>query len=233
MIERALRTGYRMRSCCCSTHAVRALRRLAPEGVPVYRPGTVMRSITGYRLHRGMLASFDRRPLPTVAEVAARRPAGGGARRRRQPTNLGAVVRSARPSASTRCCSTRPPATRCTGARGRIWIGEVFEPSPGRLEPLPEGAGAAAGGRASPCRPHAGRRPPSHRRARVGRHDRVAVLLGTEGAGLSAAVLRGGQPARPHPDGRGATRSTSRSPPRSRSTSCAREPGSQAERSSS
>ena len=64
--------------------------------VPVYVASPEqLRSITGYRLHRGALAAMRRWPLPTVAEVCA------GARRVAvmedivDHTNVGALMRSA------------------------------------------------------------------------------------------------------------------------------------------
>ena len=96
MIERALRLGYRMRSLLLLEQRVERFGRLAPEGVPVYAAtGELMRSITGFAVHRGVLASFDRKPLPGVDELVR------DARRVvvledvNNHTNVGAIVRSA------------------------------------------------------------------------------------------------------------------------------------------
>ena len=96
VIERALRLGYRMRSLLLLAQRLERFARLAPEGVPVYAASDeLMRSITGFSVHRGVLASFDRKPLPGVADVLH------GARRVvvledvNNHTNVGAIVRSA------------------------------------------------------------------------------------------------------------------------------------------
>src|SRR6476661_7172401 len=70
VIERALQLGYRMRSLLLLESRVDRFGRLAPEGVPVYAASDgLMRSITGFAVHRGVLASFDRKPLPSIDDV--------------------------------------------------------------------------------------------------------------------------------------------------------------------
>jgi len=93
VLQRALRAGYPLRS------VLLAENRALPEGLPpapVYRASyDVLEAVTGFHVHRGVLASFGRLPLPTAEEVLA------GARRVavleqvNNHTNLGAVFRSA------------------------------------------------------------------------------------------------------------------------------------------
>ena len=73
VIRRALEAGYRPRSMVM---APEWLDRMAPliadVDAPVYSaPYDVLRRLTGFHVHRGALASFHRRPLPTAREVAA------------------------------------------------------------------------------------------------------------------------------------------------------------------
>ena len=66
------------------------------HGIPVYTaPGEVLTQLTGFALTRGLLCAMRRRPLPSVAEICA------GASRIAilenvvNPTNIGAIFRSA------------------------------------------------------------------------------------------------------------------------------------------
>ena len=140
VIERALRLGYRMRSLLLLAHRFERFSRLAPEGVPVYAAGNeLMRSITGFSVHRGVLASFDRRPLPAVPEVLR------DARRVvvledvNNHTNVGAVVRSA--SALGVDALLLDPASCDPLYRRslRISMGEALSLPQARTESLPEG----------------------------------------------------------------------------------------------
>ena len=191
VIERALRLGYRMRSLLLLAHRLERFARLAPDGVPVHAASDeLMRSITGFSVHRGVLASFDRRPLPAVAEVLR------DARRVvvledvNNHTNVGAVVRSA--SALGVDALLLDPASCDPLYRRslRISMGEALSLPHARTEPLPEGLAPLreAGFILVALTPDRGAAADIAEVA-AARHDRLAVLLGAEGAGLSAAVL--------------------------------------------
>ncbi len=98
VVRRALQAGYPARSFLMTK---RWLEGLAPEldsaaEVPCYVVSPeVAEAVTGFHVHRGALASMHRRPLPSVAEVLA------GARRVAlledivDHTNVGAIFRCA------------------------------------------------------------------------------------------------------------------------------------------
>src|SRR3954452_1149811 len=66
VIQRALRAGYRMRSALVDEKRVDQLTGL-PPAVPLYAASQpVLETITGFHVHRGVLASFHRKPLLTV-----------------------------------------------------------------------------------------------------------------------------------------------------------------------
>ncbi|GIF12093.1 tRNA G18 (ribose-2'-O)-methylase SpoU [Actinoplanes teichomyceticus] len=95
VIQRALRAGYRMRSALVDEKRAGQLTGL-PGDAPLYAAAPpVLEAITGFHVHRGILASFHRRPLPALAELLA------GARNLavleglNTHTNLGALFRSA------------------------------------------------------------------------------------------------------------------------------------------
>lgn len=101
ILERALRAGHSPRSVLSSQTWLPHLSELAAllpgslEGVPVFiADDDVIESVTGYRVHRGTLASMHRPPLPSVESLVA------GARRLvvleniTDHTNVGAIFRS-------------------------------------------------------------------------------------------------------------------------------------------
>ena len=94
VVERALRAGYRLRSVLIDASRAVPLPDL-PE-VPVYAAGPdLVLKITGMGVHRGCIASFDRRPVPAPAEVLAGATRVVVLENLTNPTNLGVIARSA------------------------------------------------------------------------------------------------------------------------------------------
>ena len=99
VIQRALRAGYEPVSLLMERKHIEgdASEVIALcDGIPVYTADReVLEAITGYQLTRGVLCALRRRPLPSVEELCA------GARRVAvlenivDPTNVGAIFRSA------------------------------------------------------------------------------------------------------------------------------------------
>jgi len=97
VVRRALRAGYRPRSLLLTRRRRTVLDDVADAfDAPVYVvDDAVAERLVGFHLHRGVLASFHRKPLPGVAEVVA------AARRVVvledvvDHTNVGAIFRSA------------------------------------------------------------------------------------------------------------------------------------------
>jgi tRNA G18 (ribose-2'-O)-methylase SpoU len=190
VIERALGLGYRMRSLLLLEQRMERFRRLAPGNVPVYAASDdLMRAITGFSVHRGVLASFDRKPLPAVAEVVR------CARRVvvledvNNHTNVGAIVRSA--SALGIDALLLDPASCDPLYRRslRISMGEALSLRQARTEALPGGLAPLrdAGFALVALTPDSGAVDIAEVAAEG--YERLALLLGTEGAGLSPAVL--------------------------------------------
>jgi tRNA G18 (ribose-2'-O)-methylase SpoU len=74
VITRAADAGYTVRSVLLAESRLGDLPALpVPAQVPVYVvPDEVAERLTGYRVHRGALAAFNRKPLPAVKEVVSR-----------------------------------------------------------------------------------------------------------------------------------------------------------------
>jgi tRNA G18 (ribose-2'-O)-methylase SpoU len=97
VIRRALAAGYRPRSLLMAPRWLESLADvLDGADPPVYvADEALVEAVSGFHVHRGALASFERRPLPTVPEVL------DGARRIivledvNDHTNVGAIFRNA------------------------------------------------------------------------------------------------------------------------------------------
>ncbi|MDM4763612.1 RNA methyltransferase [Galbitalea sp. SE-J8] len=95
VLGRALAAGHRCRAVLALGSAVDDAVALVGDEVPVYSgPGEMLASLTGYVLHRGLIASMERPALPAPSSLLE------GARRVvvledvADPTNVGAIVRS-------------------------------------------------------------------------------------------------------------------------------------------
>src|SRR3954470_13401543 len=96
VIRRALRAGYRPRSVLVDSKRVGQLAELPLGDAPVYAGDqATLEAITGFHVHRGVLASFHRKPELDATEVlrSARRIAV--LEDINNHTNVGALFRSA------------------------------------------------------------------------------------------------------------------------------------------
>lgn len=95
VLQRALAAGHRPRSVLALGGSVDETVAAVGDEVPVFSgPPELLEQLTGYLLHRGLIASMHRPPLPTPESLLA------GARRVViledvvDPTNVGAIFRS-------------------------------------------------------------------------------------------------------------------------------------------
>ena len=160
----------------------------ARERAPVYVvPDEAAERLTGYRVHRGALASLCRKPLP---------PAGGAGRRRRRVVVLEDLVDHANVGAIFRCAAALGVdavilSPRCADPLYRravkVSMGAVFAIPYARMTGWYDGLAGlrAAGFRLLALTPDQAAR----RSARPWPAERTALLLGTEGDGLSSRWL--------------------------------------------
>jgi tRNA G18 (ribose-2'-O)-methylase SpoU len=190
VVRRALELGYAMRSLLLLEERVGRFASLAPSGVPVYAASrAVIEAITGFNVHRGVLASFDRRPAPDLAALLA------AARRVvvledvNNPTNVGAIARSAS-ALGVDALLLDPVSCDPLYRRAlRISMGETLRLPHARLAALPAGLAPLreAGFTVAALTPAPGAVDVAELAA--ARHERLALLLGSEGPGLSPATL--------------------------------------------
>ena len=190
-LERLLASGRRVRSVLVDRIRLEALRdRLAGLDAPVLLADQpTLRAVAGFPVHRGVLAAADRWPLPDPAAVVT------GARRIavlediNDHENLGVIFRSAGSLGldavllSPRCCD--PLYRRSV----RVSMGHVLAVPWTRLEPWPAALATVrrAGFTLAALTPAADADPLAAWSPGPG--ERVAVLLGAEGPGLSPAAL--------------------------------------------
>jgi tRNA G18 (ribose-2'-O)-methylase SpoU len=210
VIGRAVAAGYPVRSMLLARSRLADLPALGGTGdrararageAPVYVvPDDVAERLTGYRVHRGALASLARRPLPEVAGLIAGR---------RRIVVLEDLVDHANVGAIFRCAAALGVdavvlAPRCADPLYRrsvkVSMGAVFAIPYARMTGWYDGLAdlKAAGFRVLALTPDESATPISTAlsgtalsgTALSGASDRVALVFGTEGDGLSGRWLR-------------------------------------------
>ncbi len=195
VITRAVAAGYPVRSMLLARSRLTDLpalgERSGPEA-PVYVVSDdVAERLTGYRVHRGALASLGRKPLPDVPAVIV------GARRivvledLVDHGNVGAIFRCAAALGvdavvlSPRCAD--PLYRRSV----KVSMGAVFAIPYARMTGWFDGLDGlkSAGFRVLALTPDERATPVSAALSATAAGERIALLLGTEGDGLSARWL--------------------------------------------
>jgi tRNA G18 (ribose-2'-O)-methylase SpoU len=190
VVVRALQAGYRIRSVLVDA----TRREPPPEQIPTEAPvfaasPPVLERITGLGVHRGILASFERRPPPSPAEVLANSRRVVVLERVSNPTNLGVILRSAR-GLGIDAVLLDPTCTDPLYRRvSRVAMGEGYALPWAVLPRLPSGLDPIrrAGFRTIALTPDPAATPIDA----LDTHDdhRVALLLGAEGPGLSPETM--------------------------------------------
>jgi len=191
VIRRAMAAGYPVRSFLAAADKLATVADLAADSdAPLYvLPAAAVEQLTGYRVHRGALAAMQRLPLPTVTTVLA------GARR---IVILEDIVDHANVGAVFRCvaalgfdCVVLAP--RCADPLYRravkVSMGAVLAVPYARMADWRGGLAEvrAAGFRLLALTPDPAAI--SISTVRPGRADKVALLIGGEGDGLSGRWL--------------------------------------------
>lgn len=189
VILRALAAGYRPRSLLLSRRWWDGLEpALTGHDCAAYvADDDLLESVTGFRVHRGALASMQRQPLPSLDDVLATARLVVVLEDLVDHTNVGAVFRNAAALGVDAVLVSPECADPLYRRSVKVSVGGVFsvpwtraDPWPSTLEDL-----RSRGFRTLAMSPEPGGRS----LVDVGGHQRVAVVLGTEGEGLTDAAL--------------------------------------------
>ncbi|GGQ23934.1 TrmH family RNA methyltransferase [Streptomyces roseolilacinus] len=192
VIRRALHAGYGMRSMLLSAKWVDAMRDVI-DGVPapvyVVEPDLAER-VTGYHVHRGALASMRREPLPAARDLLATARRVAVMESVNDHTNIGAIFRSAAALGMDAVLLSPDCADPLYRRSVKVSMGAVFSVPYARLDSWPHDLGAVreAGFRLLALTPDATATALDEEAPH--RLERVALMLGAEGEGLSARALR-------------------------------------------
>ncbi|WP_155386863.1 TrmH family RNA methyltransferase [Catellatospora paridis] len=188
VLRRALRAGYRPRSFL--VEAKRAGQVADLDGAPVYGADPdVLEQVTGFHVHRGVLASFHRQPALPASEVLA------AARRVvilediNNHTNIGAIFRGVAALGVDAVLLSPTCADPLYRRSVRVSMGEVFAIPYAKLDPWPQALSEVrdAGYTILAMTPAADAVP--MQRLTDTQRLRPALLLGAEGPGLSRHAL--------------------------------------------
>ena len=189
VIERALDAGYEPVSCLVERRHIEGeakeiLKRCGE--IPVYTAAfEVLSRLTGFQLTRGMLCAMRRKALPTAAEVCAGKRRVAVLENVMNPTNVGAIFRSAA-ALNMDAVLLTPACSNPLNRRAiRVSMGTVFQvpwtyvEDAAQLKELGFKTAAMA-----LCEDTLSIRDP-----RLQAEERLAIVLGTEGDGLAASTI--------------------------------------------
>ncbi|MFE5535395.1 TrmH family RNA methyltransferase [Streptomyces sp. NPDC056492] len=197
VIRRAKDAGYEMRSMLLSAKWVDVMRDVIDElPAPVYAvTPELAERVTGYHVHRGALASMQRKPLPAADELLAAEGAAAGHRIAVfegfvDHANLGAAFRSAAALGISAILLSPDCADPLYRRAIKVSMGSVFSVPYARLEQWPADLEKVreAGYRILAMTPSEKATPLDQ--VPPERFERSAIMLGSEGHGLSTYALR-------------------------------------------
>ncbi|MBF0673331.1 MAG: RNA methyltransferase [Salinibacterium sp.] len=190
VLERALRAGHRPRAVLALGGSAEEAQSLVGPDVDIFSgPGELLAELTGYTLHRGLIASMERPRLPSVSELLA------DARRVViienvvDPTNVGAIFRSVAGIGADAVLVTERCSDPLYRRAIRVSMGTVLQVPWTRIGPWDSArrelvasgfhiAALALSDDAVALRDFAAAAP-----------ERVALVVGTEGEGLTPEAL--------------------------------------------
>lgn len=190
VVERALAAGFKLKSLLIDARRGEAIPAAVPDGVDHYFAGPdVVQEVTGMQLHRGLIAVFYRKELPYPDELLAHARRVVVLENVTNPTNMGVIVRSAAGLGMDALLVDPSSCDPLYRRALRVAMGESFNLPHARVNFLPSGL--------DPLLRHGYRivaLTPGHRAVSIenfvaGSDDRIALVLGAEGPGVSAATL--------------------------------------------
>lgn len=190
VLERALRAGHRPRSVLALGNTVEEAIALVGDAVPIFSgPGELLAELTGYILHRGLIASMHRPALPNPDDLLVH------ARRIviledvADPTNVGAIFRSAGAIGADVILVTPRCSDPFYRRAIRVSMGTVLQVPWTRIGEWPSARELLSRHGFHVAALALREDAVSLRTWTAGEHDRLALVLGAEGAGLTADAL--------------------------------------------
>lgn len=194
VIRRALRAGHRPRSYLMARRWLDDLRDIVAEaeadGIPVYYgEHPVIEQLTGFHLHRGALAAMQRPVLPSAASLVR------DARRVVvledvvDHTNVGAIFRSAAALGVDAVLVTPRCADPLYRRSIRVSMGTVFQVPWTRIDPWPAGMGLLREAGLTVAAMALSDDSVSLAELEAAPPERLALVVGTEGDGLSHRTM--------------------------------------------
>ncbi len=196
VIRRALAAGHRPRSFLMSQRWLTDLRDVVEaaeaNGVPVFvGDHEVIQALTGFHLHRGALAAMHRPALPGLDKVLAKAHRVFVLEDIVDHTNVGAVFRSAAALGVGAVLVTPRCADPLYRRAIRVSMGTVFQVPWTRVDPWPGGIDALRRAGFTVATLALSESATSLDDLAANPPDRLALVLGTEGDGLSAHTIEG------------------------------------------
>jgi len=194
VLRRALAAGYRPRSVLVEAKRAGQLADLAGGGLgeaTVYGgDAELLQQITGFHVHRGVLASFHRKPLPSVPEVLAQAQRVVVLEDINNHTNVGAIFRGVAALGMDAVLLSPTCADPLYRRSVRVSMGEVFAIPYATLDPWPQALDVLreAGFTVLAMTPAADA--VSLRDLTPEQRRRPALLMGAEGPGLTAQAMK-------------------------------------------
>lgn len=192
VIRRARQAGYEMRSMLLSAKWLDVMRDVIDEvPAPVYAVSPELAErVTGYHVHRGALASMQRKPLPDAAELLATARRVAIMEAVNDHTNIGAIFRSAAALGMDAVLLSPDCADPLYRRSVKVSMGAVFAVPYARLPDWPRGLETVrdAGFQLLALTPDEKAVPLDT--VPTGGERRTALMLGAEGDGLTARALR-------------------------------------------
>ncbi|MFD3516892.1 TrmH family RNA methyltransferase [Streptomyces sp. NPDC058657] len=204
VIRRARQAGYEMRSMLLSAKWVDVMRDVIDEvPAPVYAVSPdLAERVTGYHVHRGALASMQRKPLPAATDIltAAHRPGGPEDHPVRRVAvfedivdhaNLGAAFRNAAALGVDAVLLTPRCADPLYRRAVKVSMGAVFQVPWTRLRSWPQDIGLMRSAGFTTAALCLSEQAITLDELAARDDDRLALIFGTEGDGLTAEALIG------------------------------------------
>ncbi|MGE5826763.1 MAG: TrmH family RNA methyltransferase [Micromonosporaceae bacterium] len=190
VLRRAVRAGYVARSVLVDSRRVEQVADLDIGCAPVYTATPdVLHRLTGFHVHRGILASFHRPVLPEADGVLAAAERVAILEDVNNHTNLGAIFRCAAALGMDAVLLSPSCADPLYRRSVRVSMGEVFAVPYARLQPWPQALAEVRRVGFSLLALTPGLHAVALPELTAPLRRRPALLLGAEGSGLSRAVL--------------------------------------------